>query len=307
VGGVQPSSLKKDKAQALNPWFVTGFSDAESHFGVLVTKSKTIKLGWQVTPKFAIKLHKKDLNIIQEIFNFFGVGKVYTTPEYAIYVVTKLEDLTKVIIPHFKTYPLITKKFADFTLFCEIVKLCNAKISSLDSIQTILNIKAAMNKGGISDMLLESFPNTVAISRPDVKPQAIPNSFWVTGFVDGEGNFSIKITKNNQYKTGSSVRVWFQVNQHYRDNELINSFVNFFGCGLTYVDSKATYFVVSKLSDILNIIIPFFDEYSLRSSKLDNFLDFKQGAIMLSNKEHLSIEGLNKLVALKAGMNRGRV
>jgi len=92
-------------------------------------------------------------------------------------VVTKLEDLTNVIIPHFKTYPLITQKLSDFTLFCEIMNLCNAKISSLDSIQTILNIKAAMNKGGISDTLLESFPNTVAISRPYIKPQAIPNSF----------------------------------------------------------------------------------------------------------------------------------
>lgn len=61
----------KDKEDKLNPWYVTGFSDAESHFGVEVTKSKTIKLGWQVKPKFAIKLHKKDINIIQEISNFF--------------------------------------------------------------------------------------------------------------------------------------------------------------------------------------------------------------------------------------------
>jgi len=102
------------------------------------------------------------------------VGKIYTTAEYVTYVVTKLEDLNNVIIPHFKTYPLITQKLLDFTFFCEIVELCNAKISSLDNIQTILNIKAAMNKGVISDTLLESFPNTVAISRPDIKPQAIP-------------------------------------------------------------------------------------------------------------------------------------
>jgi hypothetical protein len=169
-----------------------------------------------------------------------------------------------------------------------------------------LNIKAAMNKGGISEILLKYFPNTVAISRPYVKFQAIPNSFWVAGFVDGEGNFSIKITKNNKYKMGSSARVWFQVNQHYRDNELINSFVNFFGCGHTYVDREVANFVVSKLSDILNIIIPFFDEYSLRSYKLDNFLDFKKGALMINNKEHLISEGLKNLEVLKAGMNRGR-
>ena len=55
------SKIKKDK---LDPWFISGFSDAESSFGCVVAKSGTIKLGWQVSPKFAIKLHKNDLNLL---------------------------------------------------------------------------------------------------------------------------------------------------------------------------------------------------------------------------------------------------
>jgi len=55
-------------------------------------------------------LHKKDLNILEQIFKFFGVGKIYISGDVALFEVTKLYDLTNVIIPHFKTYPLVTKK-----------------------------------------------------------------------------------------------------------------------------------------------------------------------------------------------------
>lgn len=110
---VNNSSIKEDK---LDPWFITVFSDAESNFGCVVAKSDTIKLGWQVRSKFAIKLHKKDLNILEQIFKFFGVGKIYISGDVALFEVTKLYDLTNVIIPHFKTYPLVTKKIIRFYL-----------------------------------------------------------------------------------------------------------------------------------------------------------------------------------------------
>lgn len=103
-------------------------------------------------------------------------------------------------------------------MFCDAVKLCNDKITSLDNIQTIFNIKSAMNKGDISDTLLKYFPDTIAVTRPKVQTKAIPKPNWVSGFIEGEGNFAIKILKNSKYKSGYSARVWFQVNQHYRDD-----------------------------------------------------------------------------------------
>lgn len=174
----------------------------------------------------------------------------------------------------------------------------------MDNIQTVLNIKSAMNKGGISDTLLSYFPDTIAVTRPEVQTKAIPNPNWVSGFIEGEGNFAIKILKNSKYKSGYSARVWFQVNQHYRDDLLIKEFISFFGCGVTYKDTNGmvTYFVVSKLSDIMNIIIPFFEKHPLQGSKLCNYLDFKTGAIILNNKEHLNSEGLVKLQNLKAAL-----
>lgn len=60
-------------------------------------------------------------------------------------------------------------------MFCEVVKLCNDKKLSLDNIQTILNIKATMNKGNISETFLKEFPNTIARIKPEVQTKAIPS------------------------------------------------------------------------------------------------------------------------------------
>lgn len=50
------------------------------------------------------------------------------------------------------------------------------------------------------------------------------------------------------------------------------------GCGsITINESSAVIrYTVSKLSDIQNIIIPFFDKYSLMGDKIINFEDFKK-------------------------------
>lgn len=88
---------------------------------------------------------------------------------------------------------------------------------------------------------------------------------------------------------------------------MLENLVKFFGCGVTYqVSNEATCFVVSKLEDNLNIIVPFFYKYPLRGFKLADYLDFKASISMMVRKEHLTIEGLSKFLLIKSGMNRGR-
>jgi len=56
--------------------------------------------------------------LLLEIKEFFGgVGRVNTASNNrASYVVDKPSDILKVIIPHFRAYPLITQKRRDFIL-----------------------------------------------------------------------------------------------------------------------------------------------------------------------------------------------
>jgi len=98
----------------LNPWFVTGFTDAEGSFSTIVAKSDNLKVQWQARLFFQISLHVKDKILLEQIKDFFGVGEIYSkTSDSIIYSVKSIKDLT-IIIDHFEKYPLITQKRADY-------------------------------------------------------------------------------------------------------------------------------------------------------------------------------------------------
>lgn len=61
---------------------------------------------------------------------------------------------------------------------------------------------------------------------------------------------------------------------------------------------------VSSFKDI-GAVITFFDKYPLITQKLADYLLFKQVFELISNKEHLTIEGLKKIIAIKASINKG--
>jgi hypothetical protein len=108
--------------------------------------------------------------------------------------------------------------------------------------------------------------------------------------------------------TVSQVQLRFRVAQHSRDHPLIKSLVNYFGCGRIEVRSKRELvdFVVSKFSDINNIIIPFFSQYSLQGSKSADYRDFLTVASLMKDKSHLTHEGLAQILKIKSKMNSGR-
>jgi len=63
-------------------------------------------------------LDNKDLNTLQELKDFFGVGILNTRKNKNItsFTVTKLNDLVNIIIPHFSKFQLQTEKKVDFNI-----------------------------------------------------------------------------------------------------------------------------------------------------------------------------------------------
>jgi len=45
----------------VEPWFITGFADAESSFIISIYRDNKSKLKWRVTPNFSIHIHIKDI------------------------------------------------------------------------------------------------------------------------------------------------------------------------------------------------------------------------------------------------------
>jgi hypothetical protein len=193
-------------------------------------------------------------------------------------------------------------------LFKQTIEKINRKEHlTTEGLQKIVNLKASMNFEVLSDNLLSAFPNTVAVSRPTVKDPVIYDPEWVSGFVEGEGCFFVNIYKRKDSVLGEGVKLVFKVTQDNRNSDLLASFVEIFGCGAIYSQSKSTGtvqdFMVTGLSHITDKVIPFFLAHPLQGAKQREFADFVKVAELMKLKAHLTKEGLEEIRAIKAGMN----
>ncbi len=62
---------------------------------------------------------------------------------------------------------------------------------------------------------------------------------------------------------------------------------------------------VQSVKDISNVIILNFDKFPLLTQKRADFELFKEVVDLINKKEHLTIEGLHKIVAIRGSINRG--
>ena len=223
------------------------------------------------------------------------------------YSVSSVKDLTNTIIPHFLKYTLLTQKAADFLLFKTIVSLINNKVHlTIEGLNQIINIKASMNTG-LSEIVKSNFNNIIPVTRPIINTSNIPDPHWISGFVNGEGTFDLKIYKSKT-KTGYAVQLRFRIPQHERDTYLIEVLKKYFDSGQIekHTQFTAVTLVIVKFSDIINIIIPFFEKNPLLGVKLYDYLDWCKIAKLIAEGSHLTPEGLNLIRKIKSGMNTGR-
>lgn len=98
----------------------------------------------------------------------------------------------------------------------------------------------------------------------------------------------------------------FVVTQHVSSVNVLYALKNFFGCGIVKQNhGQIMCYCVRNLKHLLNIIIPFFDKYRLKTVKKFNFLRFKWIVnSMVLKKYHLDAEGLKKIILVKNKMNK---
>nr|QIJ45957.1 hypothetical protein [Calonectria ilicicola] len=296
----------------INPWAVTGFTDAEGSFIINVNKDKRQATGWKLQLRYRIGLHNRDNILLDQIKDHFGVGSVYPNSRYVEFCIQSMKDLGAVI-NHFDQFPLLTKKYGDYQLFKQAYNIVKNKDHlSLEGLKRIIAIKASLNLG-LSDELKLAFPDIV----PEVKPNIpIPISTivenktldpnWLAGFVSGEGCFYITIFNSPTTKSGVQVQLGFNLTQDIRDEDLMNCLSSYLDCGRLKKTSKnkssCIDLVVTKFSDLNTKIIPLFNQHKLLGVKALDFDNWCSAAILFSNKEHLTTEGLDKIRAIQTQM-----
>lgn len=246
--------------------------------------------------------------MLLQIQNYFGVGQVYSSKaESSQYRVESVKQL-EIIIKHFDSYGLITQKWADYQLFKKGIELLkDKKHLTKEGLDKLIAIKASLNLG-LSNELKTAFPKVVPVSRPIVSNQNIPDPNWIAGFTSAEGCFIVNIKQSKTNSLGYQTILRFQITQHTRDRFLLTNIINYLGCGHLHGSENFQFlnFVVHKLSDIFEKIVPFFVKYPILGVKSNDFSDFIQVAELMKEKSHLNQEGLDQIRKIKAGMNKGR-
>jgi LAGLIDADG endonuclease len=285
-----------------------------SSFIIRITRDITRKQPWRIKPIFSIELHIRDKYLLEKIKNFFGVGQVTTRERKGkfstIYSVQSIKDINNVIIPHFLNYPLLTEKRKDFKLFCLAMDLINKQEHlNIEGIKKIISIRASMNRKYVSRFNIY-FPNIIPYYFEDIIDTiVIPDIYWIIGFIDAEGCFYIKPVIN-KFRVVNFLPV-FSISQHSRDSLLIEKIKKFLDCGLLESPSsrKEVRFVVYKISDHLEKIIPLFSEYKLQSTKCLDFYDYTNIINIKKDKKGkiLSEEDILKIQSIKLNMNKNRI
>src|SRR3974390_721 len=134
---------------------------------------------------------------------------------------------------------------------------------------------------------------------------------WIAGFVDGEGCFSCPIFRNNKTKLRWQVQATFVVVQSASSREALEDLARFFGWGKGSVNPRhdnhrqdLCRYVVTRFADLRDVVVPFFQEHELRTSKRDNFEKFAEVIRLMGERKHLTIGGLVEIAQIVETMNR---
>jgi len=133
---------------------------------------------------------------------------------------------------------------------------------------------------------------------------------WITGFVDGEGCFSCPVFRNHTMTLGWQVQPTFVVVQSASSREVLEDLARFFGCGKVYANRRHDNhredlyrYYVGRFADLRDIIVPFFQEHPLQTSKKVNFAKFAKVLRLIEERKHLTISGLIEIAEIAETMN----
>lgn len=233
--------------------------------------------------------------------SYFGCGSVVLDNKNSNtykFQVTNLRDIRGIIIPHFMEYPLVGSKQLDFLSWYDA-------IYSNNDLTKILILKNNMNSKRSFEERWNYLNNKNIILEAE----------WVQAFIDGEGSFQCNISNTtNRGKPIVNINFTLEIAQNNHEIKVLDSIRSFFNKG--YLKPKYDF---TSLENTLkarsvsryvvygdDVIIDFFSKYPMNTLKQLDFLDWKETIGLKKDNVHKSIEGLEKMLAIKRGMNKSR-
>jgi hypothetical protein len=144
--------------------------------------------------------------------------------------------------------------------------------------------------------------------RPDITGLG----HYIAGFVDGEGSFHIAIQRSRFTRVGLQVIPEFHVSQNRERATILELIQATLGCGYIKVNHPGNHrdrtmvLVVRNRRDLRERVVPFFEQYPLRSSKQREFQTFTSIVLSMDRGEHLTKAGMTRILQQAFAMNFGR-
>lgn len=297
-------NISSNELKRLNPFWVTGFCDAEGSFSMSISRSKTAKFGWVILPAFSITVHIVDIELINQLQNFFAVGSISITGKQVQYRVRSRSDLW-VIIDHFNMYPLQTTKKLSFAYFCKIFDmLCNKQHSTVKGFLIVISLINKLNKPISYSLLTEiiklgPLPDVDDCIVTQVNPMYL-NPYWISGFACGEGSFTF-FTRKRLNALGEIVSDYtfiFEISQKSIDIHTLELISSYFNNGKIYTSSGISRFRINNIDIILDKIVLHFDKYPLEGHKYLQYKSWLEAVKCSRTFENNSYDKQNKLKLL---------
>ena len=110
---------------------------------------------------------------------------------------------------------------------------------------------------------------------------------------------------------GKQIFPEFVITQAQKSLNALEAIKKFFDCGTIVLNKRYDNhrehlyrYCVRSISELQEIIIPFFDQLPLKTYKQNDFVLFKKVVEMMSEKKHLEEDGWNEILEIASKMNR---
>ena len=128
---------------------------------------------------------------------------------------------------------------------------------------------------------------------------------YISGYVDGEGCFTISFSPRPKLRVGWEVRPSFSVSQNADRSEVLTLMRQYFGCGTIRPDrsDRTVKYEVRSIDDLVTRIIPQFEAFPLMSGKVKDFQRFAKVCKLVRVGAHLTAPGFRQVADLAFEMN----
>ena len=297
----------------LTPGYISGLTQTDGSFFCAIIASAKHRFGLQFRPKFTITADLDSKYVLDAIQAYFKCGKVSVNEKNhtAEYLVDKLEDLIKIIIPHFMQYPVHCAKLHEFELFHKIViALYNKEKRTIEGRRELLKMALSMNattnrKQDRLDFLFSLLDITdikdkelIPNSNIEINTPITPN--FIAGVIDGDGSFFVSFNSDGSIKTG------FNITNDKDSKALLDGIKSHFdGIGTVNEGTKnELVYTVTGLNQITNTLIPFMDKNPIYSERASHYNKFRFVSLMLQTEKPLTLKSKLQIVELCYNMNK---